>query len=371
MSRLDVRNLALEELSEESFPVSLQEDFRLFISPEVHQGISQHAKTDTSVEICGVLVGLWQQDHQGPYAQVENYIRCDSATSKFAEVTFTHESWAAINEEMDTKYEDKRILGWYHSHPDFGIFLSDRDCFIHEHFFSGPGQVAYVVDPVRDLEGAFAWKEDKPTPMQHYWVGKTIRTVQASVSKPTAEEIRGVDGGHSERSDVVSQADGLMGMPLTSVLLSSLAIFLLGYTIAGWRTSWERQAVIDGVVSNYTNLKQAKLGLREELAESQKYIKATLNEVKQLQLKTEGMTEEQQAEQKKTRMMIVSSLQGIEKRLGSISDRYGYSEEERRALLQYQKQLESQAKKLLEKQQESIKEEQEKAAKEEEQEDNG
>ena len=81
---------------------------------------------------------------------------------------------------MDTRYADKRIVGWYHSHPDFGIFLSDRDCFIHEHFFSGAGQVAYVVDPVRDLEGVFSWQKGKPTPMSHFWVGSQIHTVQAS-----------------------------------------------------------------------------------------------------------------------------------------------------------------------------------------------
>ena len=38
-------------------------------------------------------------DH--PAARVTDYIRCESATSKFAEVTFTHESWSQINEEME------------------------------------------------------------------------------------------------------------------------------------------------------------------------------------------------------------------------------------------------------------------------------
>src|SRR5690606_7016679 len=123
-----------------------------------------------TVEICGILVGEWRQDEDGPFATVENYIRCDNATSKFAEVTFTHESWAKINEEMDSRFDGKRIVGWYHSHPDFGIFLSGRDCFIHEHFFGSPGQVAFVVDPVRELEGVFAWRNGKPTPMRHYWV---------------------------------------------------------------------------------------------------------------------------------------------------------------------------------------------------------
>ena len=52
-------------------------------------------------------------------------------------------------------FANARIVGWYHTHPDFGIFLSDYDVFIHQHFFSGPGQIALVIDPVRKLEGVF------------------------------------------------------------------------------------------------------------------------------------------------------------------------------------------------------------------------
>ena len=103
-----------------------------------------------------------RHDASGPHAQASAYIRGEAASSKFAEVTFTHETWAHINEQMDTRYADLSVIGWYHSHPDFGIFLSERDRFIQEHFFAGPGQFAYVVDPVRKTEGVFVWKKGKP-----------------------------------------------------------------------------------------------------------------------------------------------------------------------------------------------------------------
>ena len=49
------------------------------------------------------------------------------------------------------------IVGWYHSHPGFGIFLSEHDRFIHRHFFGEPGQIALVIDPLAHVEGLFAW----------------------------------------------------------------------------------------------------------------------------------------------------------------------------------------------------------------------
>jgi hypothetical protein len=49
-------------------------------------------------------------------------------------------------------------VGWYHTHPSFGIFLSHHDLFIHQHFFAQPLQVAYVVDPIQQTRGFFQWR---------------------------------------------------------------------------------------------------------------------------------------------------------------------------------------------------------------------
>jgi proteasome lid subunit RPN8/RPN11 len=174
MSELDIRLLEGEDLPNEAFPGGRNEPFRVFFAPEVHAALWQHAGEDTSVEICGVLVGSWHRDEIGPFAKITGSIRGEGAKARFAEVTFTHETWAKINAEMDTKFAALKIVGWYHTHPDFGIFLSDRDRFIHEHFFSEPGHVAHVIDPVRQIEGVFVWRDAKPTLTDHFWVGDKV-----------------------------------------------------------------------------------------------------------------------------------------------------------------------------------------------------
>jgi hypothetical protein len=49
------------------------------------------------------------------------------------------------------------MVGWYHTHPDWGVFLSGMDLFICEHFFNKPLDVALVVDPCRQDRGWFQW----------------------------------------------------------------------------------------------------------------------------------------------------------------------------------------------------------------------
>jgi proteasome lid subunit RPN8/RPN11 len=45
--------------------------------------------------------------------------------------------------------DDLRILGWWHSHPDFGCFLSTTDVHTQRFFFPEDYQVALIVDPIR------------------------------------------------------------------------------------------------------------------------------------------------------------------------------------------------------------------------------
>ena len=335
MSEVDVRDLAREGLPRGQFPAGTHSDFRLHMAPAVLAGIAGHAKADDSVEICGVLVGGWEQDEQGPYALVSDYIRCDNAASKFAEVTFTHESWAQINKEMDSKYDDKRIVGWYHSHPDFGIFLSDRDCFIQQHFFSGAGQVAYVIDPVRDLEGVFVWRKGKPTPLPHFWAGSEVRVSQAVDGERAHREGRGStmramseDAASGGSPTVVERPP----LPLWMSLLAGLGVFLMGYMYAGLLSSAEEQRMMEGTVAHFMNAKVLRLGLDRELEAVRETMARVGAEIGKLPPPGAEVTEKEAAAVKKQLQLLTDNVVVLERAVASIKDRYALSAAEQTTL---------------------------------------
>ncbi len=349
MSGTDVRELAKESLPQGKFPADPRADFRLHIAPGVRRGIEQHAKADASVEVCGVLVGRWEEDEAGPYAVVTDYIRCDSATSKFAEVTFTHESWAHINKEMDSRFVDARIVGWYHSHPDFGIFLSERDCFIHEHFFAGPGQVAYVIDPVRDLEGAFAWQNGKPTPLPHFWIGDRIRTVDASERNVAAEMAARLPAGADHALQFSDRASPrTSSLSFAMILLGWLAVFVIGYLYGGWRSSWEQQMIIEGAVAHFADTKLIREGLEEELAAVRSRLGALAAELEKLPEPNAELSDEEQELAAKRRTLIQENMALCEAALGTIEQRYGLSDYERAVLAQIAAQKQAELRRMME-----------------------
>jgi proteasome lid subunit RPN8/RPN11 len=132
--------------------------FQTVMRQSVLNEIHRHGKSVENTEICGVLVGNLYHDDKGPFLYVEHSIRGEHASNESCNVTFTDETWNHINSVMDLQYPDKRILGWYHTHPGFGIFLSDMDLFIHRNFFNLSWQVAFVYDPQSEEEGLFQWR---------------------------------------------------------------------------------------------------------------------------------------------------------------------------------------------------------------------
>jgi proteasome lid subunit RPN8/RPN11 len=129
----------------------------LAVDSEVVRQIRQHARSSSKTEVCGVLIGQ-DRDHR---IAVTACIEGQNAEEAGAHVTFTQDTWEHIYSVKDQRYPQERIVGWYHSHPGFGVFLSDHDTFIHKNFFSSPGQVAWVFDPHSDEEGCFGWVDGR------------------------------------------------------------------------------------------------------------------------------------------------------------------------------------------------------------------
>ncbi|MCS7081196.1 MAG: Mov34/MPN/PAD-1 family protein [Chloracidobacterium sp.] len=56
---------------------------------------------------------------------------------------------------------DLRIVGWYHTHPGFGVFMSGTDQATQRDVFGMPWQVAVVYDPLNGEYGVFYGRDSK------------------------------------------------------------------------------------------------------------------------------------------------------------------------------------------------------------------
>lgn len=117
--------------------------------------VHEHVDPYLEQEVGGFLVGTLTDGQ----VAVRHALPALEAVGHRAQLTFTHSVWEEMLARVDRDFPDLRIVGWYHSHPGFGIFLSEYDKFIQRNFFSAPGMVALVVDPHSGEHGWFGWKD--------------------------------------------------------------------------------------------------------------------------------------------------------------------------------------------------------------------
>jgi len=135
-------------------------DLPIFLDRKAADLIERHALSDTSVELGGILLGkeCLDQATGEPFVWISHSIEAKHYANTQASFTYTHDSWEEITRERDQRFPDFDVVGWYHTHPSFGIFLSHHDLFIHQNFFAQPLHVAYVVDPINQTRGFFQWR---------------------------------------------------------------------------------------------------------------------------------------------------------------------------------------------------------------------
>ena len=141
-----------------------------------------------------ILLGDYCEELGKIHVIISNYIEARYTDASASTLTFTHETWNYVYKEQEAKYPDKKIVGWQHTHPSYGIFLSNYDLFIQENFFNLPFQVAYVIDPVQNIRGFFQWKNNKTEKLKGYYiyddVGKSIKIEQEKRKKESAHPIK-------------------------------------------------------------------------------------------------------------------------------------------------------------------------------------
>jgi proteasome lid subunit RPN8/RPN11 len=123
-----------------------------------------HASQHRDMEVGGICVGTYGKGSTSGLLIVEirDTFMAEQTVNRGSSITFTPDTWSAAITKIEREYDQYGdvMLGWYHTHPGFGIFLSSYDLFFHENFFTQPWHIALVLDPINKQEGFFAWTED-------------------------------------------------------------------------------------------------------------------------------------------------------------------------------------------------------------------
>ena len=252
-----------------AYQIPQPDDLPIFIDRKAADAIERHALRDTSVELGGVLLGHECVDEQTgePFVWITESLEAKHYENTQASFTYTHDSWEELTRERERLHPQLDIVGWYHTHPDFGIFLSGHDLFLHRNFFPQPLQVAYVIDPIRQIRGFFRWRGDGLEQVGGFWL-TAARADRIALARQVndLESIANADLAGTgfpprleaelmamlTRPHISARAEAPVDRTLYGLLFGGLGLLAGGLVVAagGWMATVARQVEIQSATLN-------------------------------------------------------------------------------------------------------------------------
>ena len=144
---------------------------KVYILHSALTALKEHLETNISVEQGGILFGQAYNDSEhGIYVEITAAVPAPATIGTGAHLEFTSDSWQGIMDYSKSTHPEANIVGWYHSHPNIGVFMSGTDMRTQRAFFYHSWCVSIVCDPVRKQIG--------------YFLGEDAMRVQAVKSEP-------------------------------------------------------------------------------------------------------------------------------------------------------------------------------------------
>ncbi len=141
----------------------------VLVAADAMAAVFAHGRA-SRLEQGGILLGRAYRDPAAPpvdgttrdVVDVARALPAPAARSTETFFRFGPETWAALRARWLETAPGLDLVGWYHTHPDLGVFFSGTDRATQRDFFARPWLLGLVVDPVRGTEAWFAGAESRP-----------------------------------------------------------------------------------------------------------------------------------------------------------------------------------------------------------------
>ncbi len=135
-----------------------EDEVIIILSQLALRQIGAHSNSNLDYEVGGAMLGRAFRNNGQTYVEVRAAIPAVTDDHGPVHFTFTADAWSQLHKDRSANYPDLDIVGWFHTHPDLGVFYSSDDVVVHSAAFTLPWHVGMVIDPIRKETGFFGWK---------------------------------------------------------------------------------------------------------------------------------------------------------------------------------------------------------------------
>jgi len=144
----------------------------LYISKLAEEKMRNHALSTARErkEVMGFMLGS-VYEHEGARHVLVRDVATAGLEATDVHVRFSQDAFEDLFAQLDDAGFRYILVGWYHSHPSYGCFMSSIDIQTQRTFFNRPYHSALVIDPVKREIDVFKLSGGKveSRPFLVYW----------------------------------------------------------------------------------------------------------------------------------------------------------------------------------------------------------
>lgn len=206
--------------------------------------IAAHSNSNLDYEVGGAMLGRAFRSNGQVYVEIRAAIPAVTVDHGPVHFTFTADAWSQLHKDRSESYPDLDIVGWFHTHPDLGVFYSSDDVVVHSAAFTLPWHVGMVIDPIRKETGFFGWNAGTLGPIPGFYElrdvqpyslleWQVVRTAVWDHSYDYSQQ----EMGEQDQSRVYlppSNNVNLPGVRYAGFALGALGLLLSFFLLVGW-----------------------------------------------------------------------------------------------------------------------------------------
>lgn len=156
---------------------------RLVFREEVMLALDQFAHRHTAGEHGGFLIGRKQplKSAEQYEISVERFVPVPQK-SDASRLVITQEHYDSVAQALRRGERPEEIVGWVHTHPGFGTFLSNFDKEQHQRFFAEPWQIAFVIDTQGGERAVYRLVDGEWSRLSGYYVLRQLAAEEIGVA---------------------------------------------------------------------------------------------------------------------------------------------------------------------------------------------
>ena len=210
-----------------------QDEPVVIIDRAAWEAIEAHARSAT-VEVGGLLVGEALRDGASgrPVTLVRGAIPAIGGASSSVSFTFTPDAWDYLTRERDRAWPELITVGWFHTHPNLGVFYSSTDRSTQQAFFNQPWNVGLVIDPLAPHKSGWRLRRRQEPPSAGRCAYASCRSMrrQSPPRRKTATAIR------QWQQDILETQLGRISLTLAGMAAGIAVAWAVDRARDGWRS---------------------------------------------------------------------------------------------------------------------------------------